>query len=314
MTKIAETRPLDGHTSNFRKSPLRELRAMFVNFVQGLFAGAPPGEYRWVDDDDNTELVITNEMKIDPEVIMRRPGISFTRGPAQFYSLGIDDLMEYDMDIERKTKSALVPGTMNINCISRVMLECEDIAWWVAEYIWILRDLIIAQGLFDVGRTPQIGAPSAAGSLVANDQGDEFTVVAVSVPWQFARTSSYTPLGKRIVGGIELVQSTSRAPMGMRLQRVEARGGPAYVPSGMQPNYPWVVRRDQASPPFGSRDVRGMTPDPAGIRGGGLPKQPSPYDPTAVTTVRIVQPSKPGQALPQSSALVPISDPAVKES
>lgn len=314
MQKIAETRPLDGHGTNFRKSPLRELRAMFVNFVQGLFAGAPPGEYRWLEDENSTELVITNEMKIDPAVIMRRPGISFTRGPAQFYSLGIDDLMEYEMDIERKTKSALVPGTMNINCISRVMLECEDIAWWVAEYIWILRDLIMAQGLFDVGRTPQIGAPSTAGSLVANDQGDEFTVVTVSIPWQFSRTSSYMPLGKRIVNGIELVQGVARAPMGMRLRRVTSQGGPAFIPEGQQPNFPFAVRCQQAPSSFSAADARGATPDPAGVRENLLPKYPPCSDPTVIRTVQIVQPVKPGQAVPYTGPGVPISDPGVKES
>lgn len=304
--RIPETRPLDGHAQNFRKSPLRELRGMFVRFVQGLFAGAPSGEYRWNEDDTISEIIITNEMRIDPEVIQKRPCITFTRGPAQFYSLGIDDLLSYEMDIERKVKSALIPGTMSINCISRVMLESEDLAWWISEYIWLLRDIIMAQGLFDVGRAPQIGAPSPAGSLVTNDQGDEFTVVTVSIPWQLARTSSYMPLGKNAVGNVT-------APLGMRLKRVAAQGGPALMPNGY-PGYPLTERTTRFAGTAATSEGWGRTPDPAGVQVAAPPKELPPGNPAVTTYTQVVQAARPGTAVPSVLAAVPIDGSLVTES
>jgi hypothetical protein len=285
---------------------------LFIRFVQGLFAAAPAGCYHWEDDEQKSEILIFNESRLDPEVLNKRPAITFSRGPVSFYSLGIDDLVGFEADRAKKTKGVLIPGTMTINCISRVQQEAEDLAWVVAEHLWLLRDLLMRAGFFEIGRQPQIGSPSPAGSIITNDQGDEFTVVAVSIPFQFPRTSSFTPLGKEIVGSIE--QNLTINPL-RRLSRTEAG-----VPSGataahLRHEVPLSIQVC-APPSFApdATDVYNRSPDPTGTRQVFLPKQPHPLNPAVQVNVRTVRPGRPGVASVGSGAVVPISNPCVEES
>jgi len=291
-------------SSSFKYSPLRHARVTFIRFCQGLFYAAPPGCYHWDADISKTEIVITSENKIDQEAINRRPGISFTRGPVSFYSLGIDDREKYDMALDKKEKGVLVPGTMTINVASRVMQETEDLAWVIAEHIWLLRDLLMKAGFFDIGRTPQIGSPSPAGSVVAGDSGDEFYVTSVSIPWQIARNSSFTPLGISIARSIELSISP-RAPQPVASQ------GPAYHPY----EYPLQVQ-NTAPPSFAplASDAQGQTPDPACQQESYLSKQPHPLNPSVTVNVRTVRPFRGGLGTGANVKPVPITPTCVEES
>lgn len=302
--KVAETAATPTFPdSSFKYTPLRHVRVLFIRFCQGLFFSAPPGCYHWEPDNERSEIIITNENKLDPEVINKRPGIHFTRGPVQFYSMGMDDLSALDMSTEQKEKGILVPGTMTLNLVSRVQQETEDLAWVVAEHIWLLRDLLMKAGFFEIGRQPQIGSPSAAGSIVANDAGEEFYATPVTVPWQFARNSKFTPLGKKIVQGISQSLSTSLRPV--------ASLGPAYHPF----EYPAQVK---ACPPASfapqASDARGGTPDPGRARQDFLPKQFHPLNPSQVVTVRTVRPFRPGLRVPRPGDQVPITNLCVEES
>jgi hypothetical protein len=282
--KVPETNPSPTFPdSSFKYTPLRHVRVLFIRFVQGLFFSAPSGSYHWDPDEEVSEIIITNENHLDAETINKRPAINFTRGPCQFYSLGIDDMTKLDMATEKKEKGVLVPGTMTINCISRVQQETEDLAWIVAEHIWLLRDLLMRAGFFDIGRGEQIGSPSPAGSIVTNDQGSEFVVTPITVPWQFARNSSFTPLGKKIVQGIEQSLSTSLRPV----QTL----GPVYHPH----EYP--VQTVTTNPPSfapDASDSQGATPDPTRTRNVFLPKQLHPLNPAVEVSVRTVRPFRPG--------------------
>lgn len=304
-----ESAPLQ--EASFRHSPIEALRNLFVGFCQGLFAAAPVGSYHWDPDDNITEIVIQDEASVKAEVLHKRPCITLTRGVMQGYSFGIDDLRQYDMDIGRKVKSQMIPGTMTINCCSRVSLEAENIAWVVFEMIWLLRDLLISSGLFDVARNNQLGAPTPAGSIIAADSGDEWVCVPVVVPFQFQRTSAFTPLGQTILNNV-VYRMSSR--LGPPLQHVGPPGGaiPLHLqvcPSAELTNAP---------------DQYGRSPDFSGSRNYFLPKQHHPLDPSRVVTVQVVRPNHPGmrnagqirsvQPAFQQTVGVPFSDPCVEES
>jgi hypothetical protein len=302
--KIAETKPSPTFPdSSFKYTPLRHVRVLFIRFCQGLFFGAPPGSYHWDPDEERSEITITNENKLDPETINKRPGIHFTRGPCMFYSLGIDDRTALDMTTDQKEKGVLVPGTMTINLVSRVDQESEDLAWVVAEHIWLLRDRLMRAGFFEIGRQPQIGSPSQAGSIVSGDAGDEFCVTPVSVPWQFARNSKLTPLGKRIVQSIEQNLTTSLRPVQTLGAAWHGHEYPVNVTNCPPPSF-----APEAS------DAQGSSPDPGRSRQYFLPKQPHPLNPAVMVSVRTVSPFRPGLRSPNAAPLVPITDPCVEES
>lgn len=280
--------------SSFRYNPLLHTRVLFIKFIQGLFASAPVGCYRWTDDDENTELYITGEEQIDPDVVQKRPAISFIRGPIQFYSLGMDDMESYEFDTGKKTKGVLLPGTMTINVCSRNSLESEQVAFVVADHIWLLRGLLMKQGMFEVGRGIQIGSPTKAGSIIAKDQGDEYYCTPVSVPYQLSRLSSVTPLGQQIAKNIQQNLNVRGPP------RVLSQGAPAgghELPFGYNYDFP---------PPFApnARDVPVPRPE----------MQPHPLNPSRLVCVRVVRPNNAGANLHRSRAAIPIQDSCVEQS
>ncbi len=303
--KTAETSPSPTFPdSSFKYTPLRHVRVLFIRFCQGLFFSAPPGSYHWEPDEEKSEIHISSENKIDPLYLNQRPGLQFTRGPVAFYSLGMDDRERLDLATEQKEKGVLVPGTMTINVVSSVMQETEDLAWVVAEHIWLLRDLLMKAGFFEIGRQPQIGSPSPAGSIIQGDSGSEFYVTPVSVPWQFARNSKFTPLGKQIVRGIEQMLT-------MRSARPVRSVGPAYHPF----EYPV---QENACPPetFApeASDAQGRTPSPGGTVQTFLPKQAHPLNPALTVSVRTVRPHQAGMRTRGVGDPVPIPDHCVEES
>jgi hypothetical protein len=285
--------------SSFKYNPLIHVRVLFVRFIQGLFAAAPEGSYRWQPDDENTEIYITDEGVVKPEVVEKMPAVTITRGPVQFYNLGLDDLEQYDFALDRKTKGVLLPGTLTINACARVDLESEHIAFVIADHIWLLRDLLMKSGFFETGRGIQVGSPSPAGSIIANDRGDEFFCTPVSVPFQFARLSSFTPLGRNIVSSIQ--------------QAFRVRGITRQFGLGSPRNDPSIDHEIPLSlhlcppPPF--------APNAQDLQRSDLPLQPHPLNPAVQVRVRVVRPNRTGLKLvPRGGAVLPITQPCVEQS
>lgn len=188
--------------SAFRASPLRFVRQQYLRFLQGLFWYRPKGYLHWDPDSEMSDIYISDESPIQASTIGTRPAISITRAPVNMLSLGFDDMVKYDMRTAAKMKSVLMPGTMSINCCSKEPQESEDICCWVAEQVWMLRDILQKAGFFQIGQHIAIGSPSPAGSLVSNDGGKEWYVTTSTSPYQIQRTSTVTPLGQYIARGI----------------------------------------------------------------------------------------------------------------
>lgn len=289
--------------SDFRYTPLQHVRTLYVRFVQGLFQAAPHGAYHWDPSPNLSEVTISDESPIHADRVGQRPAISFTRGPVQFFTLGMDDMLGYDFRTGAKKKSVLVPGIMNINCCSRVDIESEQLGWIIAEQLWMNRELLMREGFFEIGRQPVVGAPSPAGSLVVNDSGDEWFATTVACPFQFYRTSSVTPLNAQIVRNIQL---------SLRAQIQSPRGdvGYPYDPSGL----PYQV--DVNAPPHFSQasDVTGYNPRP-GEEAPEPPTVPHPLNPAQRVTVRTLYPFAQGVRPPSiAGRAIPISSDGVEES
>jgi hypothetical protein len=306
-SSVPHTRDRQSFTgTSFKSTPLEQVRTVIIAFVQGLFNAAPLNSYHWESEEERTEIIIRDENPIHVEKVGQRPALSFTLGNTQFYSVGMDDLIDYKFSSGQKTKGILAPGVMSINCCSRVDIEAHNLAWIIAEHIWLLRELLLRQGFFEIGRGINISPPSPAGSIVAGDSSDEWVCSTISVPWQFARTSAFTPLGRKIVENIETFLST-RAQ-----QPVESKGWPS-DPSGFPFNIhecPPASFAPQAS------DSRGGTPDPAGNKSNPLPRVPHPLNPSKTVVVRTVRPNRAGLRRSSSgrAPALPIDDQCVEKS
>ena len=294
-SKIPETRPAPKFPeSSFKYNPLMHVRVLFVRFAQGLFSASQEGNYRWTPDEETTEISIGDEDQINPAVVQKMPAISFTRGPVQFYGVGLDDLHALDFSTDKKTKGVLLPGTMTANCCARLPLESEHIAFVLGEHLWLLRHILMRNGFFEVGREIQVGAPSPAGSVIAGDRGDEFSCTPVSVPFQFARESSVTPLGQYIANHIETTLNV-RGP-----RRV---GSDGILQQGHQ--YPYG-HCSEWPPPFApqARDLPQRSPM----------YQPHPLNPSKTVRVRVVRSNGAGSRLIHSRAAIPIRRQCVEQS
>jgi hypothetical protein len=281
--------------SSFKYTPLQHVRVLILGFIQGLFAEAPANSYRWSPDDQVTELIIRDENPIHVDTVAMRPCVSLTMGSINFYSLGMDDMYSYDVDLDRKVKVVLIPGTVSVNCCSRVPIEAHNLAWIIAEHLWLLREILLKAGFFEIGRNISVSPPSPPGSVIAADAADEWVCSTVSVPYQFSRKSAFTNLGHQIVRNIEL-QVQQRAPGALG----DGRGGPAIAGA----EFP--VKVTESFPPSfapGASDVYNKTPDPAGTRTYSLPTAPHPLNPAKLVYVQTVRPFRPsafrrGQVFP----------------
>jgi hypothetical protein len=283
-TRVPRTEPRGAlPSSSFKYNPLQHVRYLYTVFVQGLFYRAPRGAYHWEQDPQDTEIFITAESPLNTTTLNDRPGITFTRSPVAFRHLGFDDMLKTNIASGAKMKGLLIPGTMVINCCSKNDLESEQLAWVTAEHVWLLRDMLMQQGFYDVGRNIQVMSPTKPSSIVEGEGAQEFYCTSVISPFQFQRTSMFTPLGQRLLQGLALQMHTERL-------------GP------LQPGVPIVGGTGPVDPPFeqdsflpppfapGAADPNVRTPTSV----GGLPLVPHPLDPSKTVFVRPVRADQPG--------------------
>jgi hypothetical protein len=270
--------------SSSRDTPLTHVRLLYNTFVKVLYAHRPVGDMHWCDD-ESSDIYISDESPVHGDIIGMRPCVSFTRSAVQFYSLGMDDMMSYDFETGKKTKGVLIPGVMSINCCSRVDLESENMAFWIAENLWILREKLMGTAaFFEIGRQPQVSAVSSAEGIISGDSGKEYYCTTVSSPFQFPRTSQFTPLNREIVNEIALsVQTRTRS-----LQCQGLGHGPAASPNGDIPLGFHMEQPDSFYPE--ASDARGRAPDFSGTLPPAPALQPHPLNPAMQVSVRAARP------------------------
>lgn len=253
-----------------RSSPILHLRTILLQFIQGLFWYLPRGNYHWEPNVTESEIVVTDESPLKVKEYGTRPCISITRSPIVLNSLGLDDMVSYDMQTNTKKKSVIVPGNMTINCCSRESIESENLAFFVAEHLWLLRDVLQKKSIYQIGQNIGIGAASPAGSLVMADQGDEWTATSAAVPFQLVRTGAVTPLGQKIAKAVEmsLQQRTGAFVTGAgSTPAAPAPGSAVFQPSTTRPSA--VGSFHQPGVEVEQKVTRGL--QPPRIRGRPIP-------------------------------------------
>lgn len=288
--------------SSFKYTPLEHIETVLLTFIQGLFGYAPPGSYHWTPE-ETSEIYLSSESPVHVKDIGQRPAVTLTCGPIQFVSVGLDDMTGYQATTGQKEKTVLVTGTMTINCSAKVPIQSRQVAWIIWEHIWLLREILLAAGFFDVGRSMSIGATTGAEQVVFGDQGDEWVVTPIFCPFQFSRTSRFTPLGRRVAAGIAA-----------SVQLVHNRYAGLGVPTSPGADLPVAVA-STAPAPFAptASDARGTSPNPGGA-GAGLPVVPHPLDPSRMVTVRIARGTRAGTYHTPPSHSLPITEGHVEQS
>lgn len=187
-----------------------------TDFVKWSFSKLPRGGYHWDADTESSpeqsgsEVHISADTPIDVEKVGARPAITVTRGQAVFQGVGLGDLAYHDLATGTKVQMDLMPTTILVNCLSRIDIEADGLAWFVAEQIRGFRDAIIKleNKILYIGAHVGISAPSPAGSLVAAGPDQGWCVVVVSFPAFLQHATTTMPLNKRILNGFSMRMTT----------------------------------------------------------------------------------------------------------
>jgi hypothetical protein len=175
--------------------PLNYMVKAFVAFLQTIFEQAPIGQFHWRPELAETELVITEENPVNLDAVEQKPLISVVLGPVRFNGSSMDDLLSVSSVDAREVHTDLIPGTVSLNCMSRVAQECRFLGWISARTIWNLRKIFIREThIHEVGRNISIGPVTPAGALVQGDTEGEWHSVSVACPFFLQWMDSVTPL------------------------------------------------------------------------------------------------------------------------
>ena len=163
------------------------------------------------------------------------------RGPAQFANIALDQLREQDGTTGEREHTDLVSSTMAINCMSKVGLEAQRIAWIVMRFLRTFKRLLQRTGGFhQVGERVTVGPETPPGALVAPEADSELVNVIVHSPFFFQWTERVTPTNAQLVQSIEAsivanvyppleepgAELTKRWEQDIRLKQPSIRGVP----------------------------------------------------------------------------------------
>jgi hypothetical protein len=259
-----------GEISSWQENPLFHVKRLSLAFLRKLFSYAPPGYFHWDSDPILSEIEITGEVPLRPEVPEKRPVIAIARSGAQWNGVTMDQFLSMDLKTGSRTHTDLISGNLTINCLSRVDTEAEQIAWLVSRHFWILRRIFLKMGFTDIGQRISLGSPSPPGSIIQGDTTPEIVNVVALVPFFFQWTESVTEEDLSIFNGLEaeitvnmtdVVKTTnSRIPGGFGTATMQVNGVPVEHQNIMGNIKPPYVKGCRRSPV--QQQVGGNKADP----------------------------------------------------
>lgn len=199
-------------------SPMVRLQRVVVGFVRGLFGELPAGAYRWEPTSaenplqEGSEIWIGTETPIAPEIVAKRPAVVVGRGPAAFHGIGLGDQAFVDQATGAHVKMDMIPTTLNINVVSRMPFEAEELAWFIAKHIWNLRNELMRGNKFIMymGQRPALSPPSPAGSLISGPETEHnWSAVGISMPVYLQHMEVAMPLNLPVLSEVVMVATAS---------------------------------------------------------------------------------------------------------
>lgn len=207
MTLVATGRIADGRTT-WAHSPLTHMIRLYTRYVQGLFENENPLGLHYESDEANTGIIIRAANAVNADVIDKKPAVLIHRAgfsmPSQ--SLG-GDLHSHNLRTGETKREARLFGGMFFNVVASPDSYADDIAWWIVENIWLLKNVEGGE-LFQGASDFSISPPSPPQGIVQGSLTDA-VLVQISFKTSILRMSSVTPVNHRILSGMTLVLKDS---------------------------------------------------------------------------------------------------------
>ncbi len=172
------------------RDPLYYFTAIFLSFLQGLFKQRPEGSYKYSEDENLTEIIISDQVSNTKETV---PRIIAARGPSQIMTMFMDDMTSLSMKTEERKRTSLISIPMTINCIAKIGPEAQELAFFVAHNIWAHRFLLNQWGIHKIDRNFSISPESPTEAIFAPSVVPEGIMVTVVVPFIVRWTVITTP-------------------------------------------------------------------------------------------------------------------------
>lgn len=197
--------------SSWVDNPLEHLVRLCLIFLQELWKEAPPGNFKWDPDEIVSELLITDDAPLEPEVIEKRPAIVSVLSQCGWAGIGLDQLQNLSIRTGERIHTDLISGNITLNCLSRVKTEAQLIAWVTANHFWVLKYILMKLGFHKIGEQTQILAASPPGALISGDTEAEIVNVAVVIPFHFQHSVTVNDTGLKVLERIENTITVSMA-------------------------------------------------------------------------------------------------------
>lgn len=189
--------------SSWAENPLEHLVRLCIIFAQELWKEAPTGNFKWDPDETVSEILITDDAPLEPEVIEKRPAIVSVRSQCGWAGIGLDQLQNLSIKTGERVHTDMISGNLTLNCLSRVKTEAELIAWVTANHFWVLKYVLMKCGFHKIGEQIQVLSASPPGAIISGDTEGEIINVPVVIPFHFQHSVTVSEEGLRVLNKIE---------------------------------------------------------------------------------------------------------------
>ena len=163
----------------------------WLKWLQGLFASRPVGHHHWEENQDETEITITDQMPEHHEPNSRRPIITTARGPVSWAGMSNNQVRDQDLLGQHKVYTDIVACSMTISVIAREGLEAQNLGYMLFRLIPVFKPQLLRLGyMHSLGNNVQLTPETTHGALVPGSSVPEWKMVQVIVPFYMQDTIS----------------------------------------------------------------------------------------------------------------------------
>jgi hypothetical protein len=131
--------------------PIMLIRVVMLKYLRKSFYGRAPGDYKWSDTEELTEIIIKDYISEEDLSIATRPIVAVGRGPAVPMELGMNNSMiSYDMSTDSSEHLDLTSIPLQFIAVGNNLMESEYIASIVYGMLRYFKPLIRQLGIADI--------------------------------------------------------------------------------------------------------------------------------------------------------------------
>ena len=157
----------------------------WIAWIKSLFASRPVGQFRWVPNESETEIIITDQGPINAESPHYRPAIITALGPGSWTGTGLTQRLQmapFPLDAPT-VYSGMSSVNFSITCVAREGAEARRLGYYLYRLIPVFEPILQKFGLHGVTAALVIGQENPAESLVQGSSMPEWKAVTIQAPF-----------------------------------------------------------------------------------------------------------------------------------